>query len=169
MALAALLLALAACTEVLPVGPRPVVGEASDDEFTFVVRSPADSYANGQPVEVLAELVYQGPKNRETIHHGGSPVGWEIVQLDGRASMAGAMDTPCLATDLAAGEVRQYRFEKSGSIDDAGPFTRTWFEQDALTLPPGRWRFTGQLLIALGDCGGERHDLEASIEIIVRP
>ena len=161
--------AVSACAEVLPIAPQPAVGEASDEIFLLVVRSPSSRHAAGHPIEVAAEIVYQGPKNRETMFHASSPVGWQLVQLDGPAEMGGGMDLPCLTTEIEPGRVIRLPFEKAGVVEDAGPFDRAWFEQPALTLPQGRWRVIAQLMVALGDCGGERHDLEANIDLVVTP
>ncbi len=160
---------VAGCAEVLPVGPMPAVGEASDDLFLLVVRSPADRYRAGQPIEVFAELVYQGPGDGKTVYHASSPIGWQIVQLDGPAVMGGGMDMPCLSTNLAAGVPERYPFAKAGVVEDRPPFDRAWFEEETLRLPAGRWRITASMDVSLGDCGGETHALEASIDIAVGP
>lgn len=165
-ALLATVLALAACQEALPVGPAPVSAEASDALFVFVVRSPSDRHAALAPIEVFAEVVYQGNRNRVTISHAASPVGWQIVQLDGPAVMEGGMDMPCLQTGLVNGQVRRYDFEKAGVIEGP-PFDRAWFEDPVLRLPAGRWRVTGTFSAALGECGGEHHGLDASIDLVV--
>jgi len=165
----ALGLTVAACAEILPVGPAEAVAEATDDLFVFTVRSPANRYASGAPIVVGAELVYQGPKARETIYHASSPVGWQLAQLDGPAVMGGGMDEPCLNTDLERGAAQVVPFQKAGVVDDVGPFDRAWFEDRVLRLPAGRWRISAELGVALGDCGGEPHALEASIELLVTP
>ncbi|MBA2314133.1 MAG: hypothetical protein H0V87_02000 [Chloroflexi bacterium] len=164
-----LIVSMSACAEVLPIAPRPAVAEASDDLFLLVVRSPADRHPTGQPIDVFAELLYQGPKNSETIFHASSPIFWQIVQLDGPAVMEGGMDMPCLSTDLQAGAPKRYPFEKAGVVEDVPPFNRAWFEEDALRLPAGRWRFVATLSVSLGDCGGEPHELEASVDLVVGP
>lgn len=160
---------VAACAEVLPIGPAPVVAETSDELFLLVARSPSDRYAAGQAMEVTAEILYQGPRNRETIFHAASPVGWRVEQLDGPAVMGGAMAEPCVATDLLPGSVKSYPFEKGGVVEDRPPFDMAWFQDPALRLPAGRWRFTATMQVWLGDCGGEEHRLETSIDVTVGP
>ena len=164
-----LMLLLGGCAEILPVGPAPAVAEAGDGLFLLVVRSPADRYGAGQPVEVFAELVYQGPKNRETIYHAASPIGWQIAQLDGPAVMGGMMAAPCLSTELTRGLAKRYPFEKGGVVEDAPPFDRAWFEDQALRLPSGRWRIAATMSASLGDCGGEGHALEAAVVLAIDP
>jgi hypothetical protein len=164
-----LTVAVAACAGVVPVPAAPVVGEASDEAFLLVVRSPSDRYPAGQPIEVFAEVLYQGPKNVERVFHASSPVGWQIVQLDGDAVMGGGMDLPCLSTDFANNRPRRYDFEKAGVVEDVQPFNRAWFEDPALRLPRGRWRFVATLDVALGECGGEPHSLKAHIDLLVGP
>ena len=169
LAAAFLLAAVAACAEVVPIGPVPAVAESSDELFVLVVRSPADRHPAGQPIDVFAELLYQGPRNGETIYHASSPIGWQIVQLDGPAVMGGGMDMPCLSTDLTTGIPTRYPFQKAGAVEDRPPFDRAWFEEDALRLPAGRWRVTATTSVSIGDCGGEMHQLEASIDLLVGP
>lgn len=166
--LSLLAVTLAGC-ELLPVGPTPAVGEASDDQFRLVVRSPATRYAAGQPIDVVAELVYEGPKNAETIYHAASPVGWQIVQLDGSARMNGAMALPCIETELRNGVVTRYALEKAGALEDGSPFDEAWFREPGLRLPPGRWRVAATMDVSLRDCGGERHTLATSIDLVVQP
>lgn len=160
---------LAACADVLPVGPTEVVDEVSDELFTLVVRSPSSQHRAGQPIDVAAELIYQGPRNRETIYHAASPIGWRLQQVDGPAAMEGAMAMPCATTDVTAGAVNRYAFQKGGAIGEAGPFDAAWYSDPTLTLPPGRWRVIADMNVDLGDCGGESHALQASIELVVTP
>jgi hypothetical protein len=167
--LAVVAVLLVACAEVFPIGPVPAVGEVSDDAFLLVVRSPATRYAAGQPIDVFAELVYQGPKNAETIYHAASPIGWQLVQLDGRARMGGAMAMPCIQTELQNGVVTRYPFEKGGAVEDGSPFDEAWFAEPTVRLPAGRWRIMATLMVSLGDCGGESHTLGTSIDLIVQP
>jgi hypothetical protein len=151
------------------VPPAPAIEEASDELFVLVVRSPADRYRPDEPMDITAELIYQGPRNQETIYHAASPVGWQIVQLNGDARMEGGMDTPCLTTRLTPGAVRKYPFDKAGAVDHHPPFDIAWFRDPALRLPAGQWRAIATLSVALGDCGGEDHRLEAAIDIVVEP
>ena len=162
-----LVVAVAAC-ELLPIG-APAMGEASDDQFRLVVRSPATRYVPGQPIEVFAELVYEGPKNTETIFHAASPIGWQIVQLDGPARMDGAMADPCVTTELRKDEPGRYPFQKGGVVEAGSPFDEAWFSDPSLRLPPGRWRFIATLNAYLGDCGGESHTLATSVDLVVLP
>jgi hypothetical protein len=167
--LAVLAMVLMGCAELLPIASAPAVGEASDEAFLLVVRSPATRYASGQPTEVFAELVYQGPRNAETVYHAASPIGWQIVQLDGPARMDGAMAMPCIETEMRNGVVTRYPFQKGGSIEEGSPFDEAWFGEPSLRLPAGRWRITATLMVSLGDCGGEGHTLETSIDLVVQP
>lgn len=160
---------VAACAEVLPIAPQPVAAEDNDLVFKLVVRSPASRYAPGQPITVSSEIVYLGPKARETMYHASSPVGWTIEQLDGPARMGGGMDLPCLRTEVAAGAPHNVPFAKGGVPDDVGPFTRAWYQEQALRLPAGRWRIVAQLSVSLDDCGGEPHALVVPIEVLVAP
>jgi hypothetical protein len=158
---------LAACREVLPVGPSEVTAEASNETFRMLVVGSGSRFAPGQPIDVFAEVHYVGPKAEETVYNTGTWVLWTIRQLDGEASMDGGMNLPCLQTPIRPGQPHREDFVKSGQVMDAGPFDRAWFEEPMLTLPIGRWRVSAALYVSTGDCGGESHDLAASIDLTV--
>ena len=169
LGLLAIAVAVAGCNVLFPIAPAPTQGEASDDLFRLFVRSPLDRYPSALAIHVAGGLAYQGPKNRETIFHAASPIGWRIVQLDGPAEMGGGMDQPCLSTVLDAGRIAPYPFQKAGEVDDAPPFDLAWYQAKDVHLPAGRWRFIATMDVSLGDCGGEMHQLEASIDVTVTP
>ncbi len=158
-----------ACAEVLPIAPQPIAAEDNDLVFKLVVRSPASRFAPGQAMTITSEIVYLGPRARETMYHAASPVGWTIEQLDGPARMGGGMDLPCLRTEVAAGAPHAVPFQKAGVPDEAGPFTQTWYQEQALRLPAGRWRIIANMSVSLDDCGGEPHALMVPIEVLVAP
>jgi hypothetical protein len=83
--------------------------------------------------------------------------------------MGGAMDQPCLRTELAKGEAAVIPFGKAGSPDNPKEgFDRAWYEDPVLRLPAGTWQIVAYFEASLGDCGGERHQLTVENIIVVR-
>lgn len=167
MAALVIMCLLAACQEVLPVGPAEVTAETSDDAFRLLVVGSGSRFAPGQPIDIFAEVHYVGPKAVETVYNTGTWVFWTIRQLDGEASMDGAMPMPCVQTPIRPGQPHREEFVKSGQIMDAGPFDMAWFDEPTLTLPIGRWRVAATLVASTGDCGGVSHTLVASVDLTV--
>ena len=153
-----------------PDGPIPVVATARDAKFQITLATPSSTFLTDEPVRPVAEVTYLGPGN-VTVYHAASMVGFRIAEVGGRRTMGGGMDLPCLQTPMAAGQRLPFEFQKGGAVADnpAEGFDRAWYEEPELRLPPGRWQITAYLSASLGDCGGERHELETSIEVLVAP
>lgn len=167
-------LAVAACAgnaspnTFVPVAPSDT---ARDATFALTMTLERSIYRAGQPIAVLTTYTYLGPKAGERVFHAASPVGFRIEEIGGRRGMEGGMDMPCLSTDVVAGQPVAVAFAKSGAISDEPGvgFDLAWYQDRVLSLPAGRWRISARFDAYLGDCGGEAHDLEVSIEVLVEP
>jgi hypothetical protein len=147
---------------------RPAVGAERDDRFELRLQSARSSFRSTEPIEPVAFVTYSGPADT-VVYHAASMVGFRIEEIGGTRSMGGGMDTPCLQTPMAAGQTVSIPFEKAGVVAEnpAEGFDAAWYQDPVLRLPPGRWRVIAYLSASLGDCGGESHEFETSIEIAV--
>jgi hypothetical protein len=151
--------------------PFPAVSTARDGRFQLQLQAPRATYRPADAIEAVAFVTYLGPTARDDVFHGGSLVGFRIAEIGGRRTMGGGMDMPCLQTPMNVGEPVAFEFQKSGAIaeDPAEGFDRAWYEEPVLRLPPGRWQIVAHLLAYFDECGGEEHQLETSIEVVVAP
>jgi len=151
-----------------PVAPSDT---ARDATFALTITLERSIYRAGQPIGVLTTYTYLGPKASERVFHAASPVGFRIEEIGGRRGMEGGMDMPCLSTDVAAGQPVALAFAKSGMISEEPGvgFDLAWYQDRVLRLPAGRWRISAVFDAYLGDCGGEAHALEVSVEVLVEP
>ena len=157
-------------TEPLSTGPGdPVWATAQDASFRLALTTPRATYGPDDAIEPLASVTYLGPKATETMFHAAYPIGFQIKEVGGERLMGGAMDQPCLRTELARGEAAVLPFSKAGSPDDPKEgFDRAWYEDPVLRLPAGTWQIIAYFDVSLGDCGGEPHQLTVENIIVVR-
>jgi hypothetical protein len=172
-ALIGIVAALAACGPgaTPSAGPIAPSGASRDLSFALTVALDRPTYRAGQAIQVTTAYTYLGPKGGERVFHASSPVGFRIEEIGGRRGMEGGMDMPCLSTDVTAGQPVAVGFFKSGGIsqEPGVGFDLAWFQDPVLSLPAGQWRIIARLDANLGDCGGESHALETSIDIRVEP
>lgn len=153
-----------------PEAAVPAVASARDARFQLQLQAPRTTYRSTEPIEPIAFVTWLGP-GREEVFHGGSMIGFRISEIGGSRVMAGGMDTPCLSTPMVAGEPLAFPFQKAGAIadDPSEGFDEAWYRNPVLRLPPGRWQIVAYLWASIGDCGGEEHQFETSIEVVVAP
>ena len=154
-----------------PGSPTPVSATDSDAKFTLTVTVPQGVVTTTTSITPVAEFGYIGPQDAVTIYHGAPVVYWRIQEIGGQRGMGGAVNTICDNSTLVKGETSTKPFRKGGQIsDDPGTFfDRVWFEDPTLRLPAGQWAISAVFDAALGGCGGEHHELTATVEIEVTP
>lgn len=173
LALAAVVVLLAACSSPAPSSPpvsaEPPTAAGRDDTFGLTLATDRSAYGPNDPITVSAAYTYLGPRATEKAFHAAEAVGFRIEEIGGTREMGGGMDTPCLSTHVVRGVAAAVPFTKSGAIaeDPALGFDVAWYRDPVLTLPPGHWQIIAALDVYLGDCGGERHQLEASVEVTI--
>lgn len=154
-----------------PASAEPPTAGVRDAAFGLTLAVARATYAPGDPIAVSAAYTYLGPKEIETAFHAAQAIGFRIDEIGGGRRMEGGMDMPCLSTDVVRGRPVPVPFVKSGAISEVPGvgFDRAWYEDPVLSLPAGRWLIVAALDVDLGGCGGERHSLEAAVEIAVEP
>jgi hypothetical protein len=153
-----------------PAIARPAVGANRDARFELRVQSERSTFRSNDAIEPVAFVTYLGPADT-VVFHAASMVGFRIQEIGGPRSMGGGMDLPCLQTPMASGQTLPFPFEKAGAVAEnpAEGFDAAWYQDPTLRLPPGRWQIIAYLDASLGDCGGEPHQFEANIELVVEP
>lgn len=151
----------------------PVLVSATDSDatFTITVSVPQGVATTTTAITPVAELQYIGPEGSVTIYHGAPAIYWRILEIDGQRGMGWAVDTICDSTTLVSGTSLTAPFRKGGEISDDPTtfFDRAWFQDPTLRLPAGQWAISAVFDAALGGCGGEHHELTATVEIEVTP
>jgi hypothetical protein len=140
----------------------PVVRRVDDGTFRFELATDHGLYRPSDPIETVATVTYLGPHATETMWHAASPVYFTIEEVGGDRQMNGAMNAPCIHTEVSRDVPIRYAFAKSGSIGNT--FDRAWFDDPVLNLPAGTWRIRAALAIETSDgtttCGGVGHGLD---------
>jgi len=148
---------------------NPASATESDALFTVTVTVPQAQVSTTTAIEPVARFGYVGPLGSVEVHHGAPLVSWSIHEIGGQRVMSGGVDTVCLQSMLVAGQLARQDFVKSGEVseDPRTGFELPWFRQPQLRLPVGHWSITATFDGSLGDCGGERHQVSASVEVVV--
>jgi hypothetical protein len=173
VAIAIALAVLTGCADPPPSSPstsaEPSTAAVRDDTFGLTLATDRSAYGPNDPITVSAAYTYLGPKATETAFHAAEAVGFRIAEVGGTREMGGAMADPCRSTGVVRGQAVAASFGKAGVVaDDPNTgFDVAWYRDPVLTLPAGHWRIIAALDVSLGDCGGERHQLEASVDITV--
>ncbi len=153
------------------VHPKPVEASATDGTFRLTIRSPQDGYPAFEAIEVAATLEYLGPSASIGATGSGSGlVGFGIEQVGGAHRILPSWTDDCKPYSLDRGQPVAVEFSKSGGFSEDDPdagFFKDYFADPVLRLPPGTWRLFAIIDLTLGGCGGERHQLEAEIVIVV--
>ncbi|HWP62851.1 MAG TPA: hypothetical protein VNO86_05220 [Candidatus Binatia bacterium] len=183
----ALLAATAACGDTAPsantsrdpgrspsqgVTPAGIEERAHDEAFELVLRLPRLDWAEGEPIEVEAQLTYTGPQPTVVVSGSGSGlVLFGLEQVGGPIRIGGAATSDCVPRTLERGIPLVVPYQKSGAFSNDDPkaaWYRAFFADPLLRLPAGRWRLTASADFFTGPpCGGDRHTLEVGVELVV--
>jgi hypothetical protein len=145
----------------------------SAGEFYLTLSSGAPQYTSDDPIDIQAQLFYEG--DQPTIDLSGvfSLVnGFGVEQLDGDLEMGAGWAEPCVPHELRSGEPLVVPYEKSAGWSQDDPnadFYRDWSADPLLHLPAGTWLVTAYSDFMIGSgCSGQRVQLETSIVVTVR-
>jgi len=141
--------------------------------FGLGLTSENAEYAAGEPIEIQAELLYDGIEPTLTLSGVTTLVnGFGIEQLDGPLVMGPGWEVPCLRHEIRSAEPLVFAYVKSAGWTQDDPnaqFYQEWMQDPQLRLPAGTWLVTAYSEFAVGsDCGGPQVTLEASIVVTVR-
>lgn len=164
-----------------PTGPEittgtPVTAEDDDGTFRLTLEVGQERYRAGQPIRVMATLIYLGPDATIQARGPGTGLIGFGVESDDPAILIGpAFTSDCAPWPFTRGEVVEYPFGKSGGYGEdepLAPFYRSYFGIPELRLPAGTWRiFAGGGFYTGPDCGEAfpHHELTTSVTVIVEP
>lgn len=140
--------------------------------FWLTLTSDKLEYAAGEPIEISAELMYDGPSPIALSGVFSLVNGFGIKQLDGPLTMGLGWDEPCMPHEMRAYEPYTVPLQKSASWSPDDPnaaFYRDWASDPVLRLPAGTWLVTAYSDFTVGTgCSGERVELTGSVVLEVR-
>jgi hypothetical protein len=141
--------------------------------IALTLTSERTEYTAGEPIEIQAELFYDGTEPTLTLSGVTTLVnGFGIEQLDGPLAMGPGWDEPCVRHEIRAFEPISFPYVKSAGWSQDDPdadFLEEWVRDPELRLPAGTWLVTAYSEFAIGsECAAAQVELEASIVIHVR-
>ena len=164
-----------------PPSPVPSPGDSAIEvvdtdsgTFTLMLVAGASVYETDQPIDVHAELLYDGPTDTIALSGVGNLVnGFGVRQLDGPYSMGPGWNEPCIPDALQDGVPLIEPFQKSGGYsedDPLRPFYVHYFADPEFSLPAGLWEVAAYSEFFIGTCGvdSELVQLRASTMIEVQ-
>ncbi|MEX2546558.1 MAG: hypothetical protein WD830_02065 [Chloroflexota bacterium] len=153
---------------------RASAGVDSEDTevgtFTLRLIEGAIEYAANEPIDIRAELTYDGPTETTELWGAGLMDGFRVRQLDGPFSLSDIHPMWCVPLSLTSGAPLVVDFRKGQLVDGDGPIAdRSVLEDPELGLPPGTWRITVSSTFSTGSgCSRDNVLLDSSVVIVVR-
>lgn len=149
------------------------VGLAQDGAFRLTIHAAGATNKASEALDVLATLTYIGSAPTMTVVGSGDGlVGFSLRQLDGRLKMGWSHSDDCQTYQMETGQAVPMPYVKSAALAGEDPdeaFWRAWIADPVLHLPAGTWQIDAVLDSTLSVCGGERHQLTASVVVVVEP
>jgi hypothetical protein len=149
--------------------------ETKEDYFTYRLVSEKPVYETGEPVQLYAELLYNGPLPSVVIQHSASPFTFVFKDKLGENTFMSFMDQPGMMTTLYRGRpIKQVydggvNYGRSGTAisDSSG-----WKELRPDSFPAGRYTVYGKADFTLGEetpsASSRRFQLEADVAFEVK-
>ncbi|GGE02440.1 hypothetical protein [Paenibacillus nasutitermitis] len=100
------------------IGPK---AEAAEDGFLYRLVSEKSVYAEGERVELYAELEYVGEEPEIEIAHAASPFSFPMKEKTRGFEIGYMMDQPRLVTTLKKGEPLREQYKVSGGYGSQDP------------------------------------------------
>jgi hypothetical protein len=134
-----------------------VVDEASDGSFDLRLRAERSVYLESEPIDIAAELRFQGVEQPSVDLSGSTLVGFGLRQLDGTLGMGWGSAATCAPLgSMSSGsdtQVRVIPFAKSVAFSEEDPNREYWeayMADPELRLPEGTWQIIATTLFRLG-------------------
>lgn len=174
---------LAGCSEDAKPGEQNIVeeppidskAEVAEGDFIYRLVSEKSVYAEGEKVEVYAELEYVGDEPEIAIAHAASPFYFPLKEKTRNFEIIYGMDEPLVVTELKKGVPLREQYKGGGGYDSQDPkeyidFIKAVMEVSQKgTLPWGDYLMSGLASFnAIYDSEeNQKIDLKAEIEFIV--
>jgi hypothetical protein len=136
-----------------------------------VLQASNGHFAAGAPIGLGTELSYLGSQPRLNLVGSGSGlVQVSLQQLDGNLRIEGAATADCAPHAIAPGAPLAQLYVKSGGWSGEDPnaaFYKAFFADPLLRLPRGAWRIVAIAQFYVDECGGQSHELQATLDLQV--
>lgn len=98
------------------------ISEVTEGDFIFRIVSEKKEYLLNEPIQIYAELIYNGSEREVTITHEDSPIRLGLSELTRDYYFGYVIDQPLITTKLKRGEAyyKEYKFS-GGGHDDTTP------------------------------------------------
>lgn len=161
-----------------PAAPKDDIeprAEVTEGDFVYRLVSEKNIYADGEKVELYAELEYVGEEQEIQIAHAASPFYFPMTERIRGLDISYAMDQPRVVTTLKKGEPLREYYKGGGSFTEHDPkehvdFVKSVFEAiQKGTLPSGEYEVSGRATFEPlnGSDGTEEISIDAEIDFVV--
>jgi hypothetical protein len=155
----------------LPGGPAHA--EVRDGRFVLAFDLPKDTYSTDEPIEGVATLSVDAGAAVPYGASGLGAIGFGFAEVNGPRAMGAAFTADCRPGMLIPGTPVTSPITKSGGYtedDPLAPFYRSFFADKVVHLPPGDWKIIAfASFVEQRDCGGDAHDMTATVNVHVTP
>lgn len=149
--------------------------EAAENEFVYRLVSEKSVYAEGERVELYAELEYVGEEHEIEIAHAASPFSFPMKEKTRGFEIGYLMEQPRIVTTLKKGEPLREQYKGGGGYGSQDPkeyveFIKAVAEASRKgSLPSGEYEVTGgaEFEPISGSTKNENIRMNAKIEFIV--
>ncbi|WP_054027693.1 hypothetical protein [Bacillus sp. FJAT-28004] len=100
------------------IGPK---AETAEDDFVYRLVSEKSVYAEGERVELYAELEYVGEEQEIKIAHASSPISFPMKEKTRGFEIGYTMSQPRIVTTLKKGEPLREQYKGSGGYGSQDP------------------------------------------------
>ncbi|MDQ0205358.1 hypothetical protein [Alkalicoccobacillus murimartini] len=155
-----------------PDRPYPgaqTIDEEKQGEFLYRLVSSKEEYEVGEPVEIYAELVYEGDEEDITIGHANSPFYFLFYEHLRGYTVDYPMPEPYITTDLERDQPLREDYSGASAPADDDPDYQSFLKQfqENEGLPIGEYTVTGRADFQLDEETSTSYEIVTEVSFVV--
>ncbi len=128
---------------------------------------PKTTWRADEAITARAQLRFEGTDSTTIWTSGGGPIGFRVVEVNGKRNIAPSWLLDCVNASLPAAVPITTGLVKTGSNVTA--FERQFFRDPLYRLPAGDWDLTAEAMFTTSGCGNGGVELRATVRLHITP
>lgn len=147
------------------------IASSVDGPYELVLSLPGTSFSTDQAIAGQASLSVTDGKAARIAGPGAGPLAFSFTEVGGTRRMGPGYRLSCGLFTIEPGAPMASDLTKPGgwtAEDPIASFYQSSFQDPDIHLPAGTWDIGARASFSDNDCDGPRHDMAATVRVVVK-